>query len=204
MTSGRSNIPAAIPALQVPVSALWATLGWRQIAELTLPGVAVGMIGGLILGGLVAGSGLPLDVALFAAVTLAVPLGLAGAGYELLVARGRFPLAMLTPVALYWIVAFPLVRMLHAWVLAQYAGEAVAVPFGWLDFFVFQVLLSLGFAIGYWWLHENFAPRWWYHLRDRNPVANFFIRHQLEYAALAEQERERKRAMAAAKAGRSK
>jgi hypothetical protein len=35
-------------------------------------------------------------------------------------------------------------------------------------------------------------------------VANFFIRHQLEYAALAEQERERKRAMAAAKAGRSK
>jgi len=83
MTSGRSDIPAAIPALQVPVSALWATLGWRQIAELTLPGVAVGMIGGLILGGLVAGSGLPLDVALFAAVTLAVPLGLALSGEAL-------------------------------------------------------------------------------------------------------------------------
>jgi hypothetical protein len=94
--------------------------------------------------------------------------------------------------------------VLHAGMLSLYAGEEVAVPFGWVDFIVFQVLLSVGFAIGYWWLHENFAPRWWFHLRERNPVANFFIRHQLEYAALAERERERKRSVAAAKAGRSR
>jgi len=128
-----------------------------------------------------------------------VALALAGAGYELLVACGRLPLSVLTPVALYWAVAFPVVRVLHAAILSLYAGEAVAVPFGWVDFIVYQIVLSLGFAIGYWWLHENFAPRWWFHLRNRNPVANFFIRHQLEYAAIAERERERKRSVAAAK-----
>jgi hypothetical protein len=200
MATGESS---AFTASQV-LAALWPTLGRRQIAELTLPGVIVGMLGGMIVGGLAAAGDLSLGVALFAGVTFAVPLALAGAGYELLVARGKLPLSVLTPVAMYWAIAFPVVRVLHAGVLSLYAGEEVAVPFGWVDFIVYQVLLSVGFAIGYWWLHENFAPRWWFHLRDRNPVANFFIRHQLEYAALAERERERKRSVAAAKAGRSR
>ncbi len=199
MSTGPTDIPSAIPPSQVPVSALWAALGRRQIAELTLPGVMTGLLGGLIVGVLAAAGGLALDVALFAGGTFAVPLALAGAGYELLVARGRLPLSVLTPVVLYWAVAFPLVRVLHAGVLSLYAGEDAAVPYGWLDFVVYQVVLSLGFAIGYWWLHENFAPRWWFYLRNRNPVANFFIRHQLEYAAIAERERERKRSVAAAK-----
>ena len=195
---------AAIPAPQQQLSALWPALGRRQIAELALPGVVIGLLGGVILGGLSAVADLSLEVALFAGVTFAVLLAIAGAGYELLVARGRLPLSALTPAVMYWAVGFPLVRVLHAGMLSLYAGEEVAVPFGWVDFIVFQFLLSVGFAIGYWWLHENFAPRWWFHLRDRNPVANFFIRHQLEYAAIAERERERKRAVAAAKAGRSR
>jgi hypothetical protein len=196
--------PAAIPAQPKQLSALWAALGRRQIAELAVPGVVIGLLGGMILGGLSAAADLSLEVALFAGLTFAVLLVIAGPGDELLVACGRLPLSALTPVALYWAVAFPLVRVLHAGMLSLYAGEEVAVPFGWVDFIVFQVLLSVGFAIGYWWLHENFAPRWWFHLRERNPVANFFIRHQLEYAALAERERERKRSVAAAKAGRSR
>ena len=198
MATGEAS---AFTASQV-LAALWPNLTRRQIAELTLPGVIVGMLGGMIVGGLAAFGDLSLGVTLFAGVTFAVPLALAGAGYELLVARGKLPLSVLTPVALYWAIAFPVVRVLHAGVLSLYAGDEVAVPFGWVDFIVYQVLLSVGFAIGYWWLHENFAPRWWFHLRDRNPVANFFIRHQLEYAAIAERERERKRSVAAAKAGR--
>ena len=192
MDSGATAAPAATTP-QDAVSALWATLQWRQRAELALPGILVGLLGGLIVGGLSAVGNLSWQVALFAGVTFAVPLALAGAGYELLLARGRLALSALTPVAIYWAVAFPVVRVLHAWMLSLYAGETVAVPYGWLSFVVYQVLLSVGFAIGYWWLHENFAPRWWFHLRDRNAVANFFIRHQLEYAAIAERERERKK-----------
>lgn len=171
----------------------WASLGRRQVVELALPGVVIGLLGGTIAGGLSTAGGLALDVALFAGVTLGVPLALAGAGYEILLARGRVPLGMLTPVALYWAVAFPVARMIEAALLALYAGSAVAVPYGWLDYVVYQVLVSVGFGIGYWWLHENFAPRWWFHIRGRNPVADHFVRVQLQYAGAAEEERERKR-----------
>ena len=176
--------PAAVRARG---AAPWAYLGRRQMLELAAPGIAIGMLCGIITGGALAGGGLALDVALFAGVTIAVLLALAGAGFELLLARGRFPLSALTPVALFWAVAFPVVRILHAGVLDLYAGEAVVVRNGWLDFIVYQVLLSVAFGIGYWWLHENFAPRWWYHVRDRNPVAAQYMSVLIGQAVETEQ-----------------
>jgi hypothetical protein len=160
--------------------------------ELAVPGIAIGVLCGIITGGALAAGGLALDVALFAGVTLALPLALAGSGFELLLARGRFPLSALTPVVLFWAVAFPLTRVLHAAVLDLYAGEAVAVPNGWLDFIVYQVLLSVAFGIGYWWLHENFAPRWWYHVRDRNPVAAQYMGVLIEHVAATEQQKRKR------------
>jgi hypothetical protein len=171
----------------------WASLGRRQVAQLTLPGVMIGLLSGVIAAALSAAGGLGLDVALIAGLALGVPLAGAGAGYEILLAQGRAPLGMLTPVALYFAVAFPVVRVLDAGLLELYAGARVAVPHGWLDFVAYQVLLSVAFGIGYWWLHENFAPRWWFHLRNRNPVAEYFIRHQLDYAGKAEAEVRRRR-----------
>jgi hypothetical protein len=192
MTSRAERHTAPAPAPARPTTP-WASLGRRQIADLAMPGVAIGLLGGVIAGGLAAAGGLAPDVALVTCLALAVPLALAGAGYEILLARGRFPLSALTPVALYFAVAFPVVRILHAGITDFYAGDSVAVPHGWLDFIVYQVLLSVGFAIGYWWLHENFAPRWWYHLRERNPVADHFVRIQLQYAAAAEERQQQKR-----------
>jgi hypothetical protein len=159
----------------------WAGLGRRQIAELTLPGVTIGLLGGVILGVLVAGGGEPFHVALFAAVTLGVPLAVAGAGYEILVAQGRIPLGILTPVALYWAVAFTVCRVFQTALLDLYAGSEVAVPHCWLDFVTYQALVSVGFGIGYWWLHENFAPLWWIRIRDRNPVADHLVTVKLQY-----------------------
>jgi hypothetical protein len=186
----RATTPAPVHSPIVPPP--WASLGRRQIAELTLPGVLIGLVSGVIAAALSAAGGLGLDVAVFAGVALGVPLALAGAGYEILLAQGRVALGMLTPIALYWAVGFPLVRVLDAGLLDLYAGPGVAVPHGWLDFVIYQVLLSVAFGIGYWWLHENFAPRWWFYLRDRNPVADHFVRHQLQYAAAAEQEHRRR------------
>ncbi len=51
----------------------------------------------------------------------------------------------------------------------------------------------MGFGIGYWWLHENFAPIWWFRIRERNPVADHLVRVKLQYAGAAEAEQERKR-----------
>jgi hypothetical protein len=164
----------------------WASLSRRQVLELTLPGVAIGVIGGVILGVVVGGGGEPFHVALFAAVTLGVPLAVAGAGYELLVAQGRIPLGVLTPVALYWALAFTVARVFQTALLDLYAGSAVAVPHGWLDFLAYQALVSVGFGIGYWWLHENFAPLWWIRIRERNPVADHLLRAKLQVMGAVE------------------
>ena len=182
--------------VRAPGSGPVDALSRRQLLELAVPGIAIGLLGGAIAGAAIAAGGLAWDVALFAATTLALLLALAGAGFELVLATGRFPLSALTPVALYWVVAFPLVRILHAAALSVYAGDAVAVPHGWLDFIVFQMLLSVGFGIGYWWLHENFAPRWWYHVRERNPVAAQYMDVLLHHIAVTdehEQQRNRRR-----------
>lgn len=193
MPTGRAERRATPPPVQASLSTPWGSLGRRQVAELALPGVVIGLLGGAIAGVLSAAGGLALDVALFVGVALGVPLALAGAGYELLLAKGRFPLSVLTPVALYWAVAFTVARVIEAALVELYAGSAAAVPHGWLDFVVYQALVSVGFGIGYWWLHENFAPRWWFHIRGRNPVADHFVRVQLQYAGAAEEERENRR-----------
>ena len=164
----------------------WASLDPRQVVELTLPGMVIGLLGGAILGVVVAGGGEPFHVALFAAATLGIPLAVAGAGYEILVAQGRVPLGMLTPVALYWAVAFTLCRVFQTALLDLYAGSEVAVPHGWLDFVVYQALVSVGFGIGYWWLHENFAPLWWIRIRERNPVADHLVRVKLQAVGAVE------------------
>ena len=192
MATIRAETATPEPA-QEPVSTLWASLSRRQVLELTLPGVAIGVLGGVILGVVVGGGGEPFHVALFAAVTLGVPLAVAGAGYEILVAQGRIPLGMLTPVALYWAVAFTVARVFQTALLALYAGSEVAVPHGWLDFLAYQALVSVGFGIGYWWLHENFAPLWWFRIRDRNPVADDLVRVKLEFAGAVEAQRAERR-----------
>jgi hypothetical protein len=176
-----------------PVAALWAGLTRRQIAEMAVPGALIGLLGGLIAGFMAAVGGLSAGLVVIATVALAVPLALAGAGYDLLLARGRVPLGPLATVALYWVVAFPLARVIHAAMLNLLAGDPVAVPHGWLDFVVYNMLLSVGFAIGFWWLHQSFAPRWWFHLRERNPVARHFIEEQLKYVGVMyEQQRQQR------------
>jgi hypothetical protein len=196
MTMPAADGHTAPADVRAPAPGRLSELGSRRLLELAMPGIAIGLLGGLIAGGAMAAGGLAVDVAVFAAVVLALLLALAGAGFELVLATGRFPLSALTPVALYWAVAFPLVRIIHAGAVSVYAGEAVAVPHGWLDFIVYQVLLSVGFGIGYWWLHENFAPRWWLHVRERNPVAARYmdvLLYQIAFNEEREQQRNRRR-----------
>jgi hypothetical protein len=182
------------------MSTPWGVLDRTQVAELSAPGAAIGLLGGGIAGGLLAISGLSLAITLLAGVLLAVPLAIAGAAYEILLAKGRLPMGTLTGAAMLWAVAWPVIRVVHGALVDLIAGNGIATPNGILGFFVYQVLVSVPFAIGFWWLHENFAPRWWFHIRDRNPVANHFIRVQLQYAGVAEEEKERQRERRAARA----
>ena len=174
-------------------SALWAGLNGRQVLELLVPGAAIGLIGGIVAGILGVSGGLSLPLALAAAVSLALPLAMAGAIYELLLTMGRIPLGPLGPMALFWAVGFPLARAVNAAAVSTFAGDPIAVPHGWLDFMVYNMLLSVGFAIGFWWLHQNYAPRWWFRIRDRNPLANYFINSQLAFLGWQAEQREAQR-----------
>jgi hypothetical protein len=175
------------------VSTPYGDLNWRQVREVSVPGAAIGLLGGVIAGGLLAISGLSLPITLVAGVLLAVPLALTGAVYEILLAKGKLPLGTVAGAAMVWAVAWPVIRVVHGAIVDLIAGNGIATPNGILGFFVYQVIVSVPFAIGFWWLHENFAPRWWFRIRDRNPVANHFIRVQLQYADVAEYEKQAQR-----------
>jgi hypothetical protein len=179
---------------------VYGVLDRTQVAELAAPGAAIGLLGGVIAGGLLAISGLSPAITILAAVLLAIPLAAAGGVYELLLAKGRLPMGTLTGAAMLWAVAWPVIRVIHGALVDLIAGNGIATPNGILGFLVYQVLVSVPFAIGFWWLHENFAPRWWFHIRNRNPVANHFIRVQLQYADAAEEEKQRQVAQRAARA----
>jgi hypothetical protein len=170
----------------------WGPLSWSQVVELCAPGAAIGLLGGAIAGGLLAISGLSLPLTLVATIGLAIPLALTGAAYEVLLGKGKLPMGTLSGAAMVWAVAFAPIRVVHAAAIDVVAGNPVAMPQGFWSFVAYQVLVSVPFAIGFWWLHENFAPRWWFHIRNRNPVANHFIRVQLQYAGAAEEEKARK------------
>ena len=182
---------AGVPDNQGPVSTPHGTLSWSQVAELSAPGAAIGLLGGMIAGGLLAISGLSLPLVLVATVGLVIPLALTGAAYEVLLAKGKLPMGTLSGAAMVWAVAFAPIRVVHAAAVDVVAGNPVAMPQGFLSFVAYQILVSVPFAIGFWWLHENFAPRWWFHIRNRNPVAEHFIRVQLQYAGAAEEEKQR-------------
>jgi hypothetical protein len=193
------NVPSA--PVRSGLTTPLGVLDRSQVLELSAPGAAIGLLGGLIAGGLLAISGLALPLLIVATVGLALPLAAVGAVYEILLAKGRLPMGTLSGVAMVWAVAWAPIRVLHAALVDVAAGDPVAMPQGFLSFVAYQVLVSVPFAIGFWWLHENFAPRWWFHIRDRNPVANHFIRVQLQYAEAAEVEKARQRERRAARRG---
>ena len=192
----RGMDPAAPRGLSTP----YGELDRRQVAELSAPGAAIGLLGGVIAGWVLAVSGLSLLLTVVATVLLVVPLMLAGAAYEILLAKGRIPMGTVAGAAMVWVVAWPVIRVVHGALVDLIAGNGIATPNGILGFFVYQLIVSVPFAIGFWWLHENFAPRWWFRIRDRNPVANHFIRVQLQYAGAAEEEKQAQKERRAAKA----
>lgn len=181
------------------VATLWSGLSRRQVAELMVPGAAIGVFAGLIAGGLGVMGGLPFAVIVMAVVSLALPLAIGGAIYDLLVTMGRIPLGPLAPMAMFWIIGFPLARIANAALVNTVAGDPIAVPHGWLDFIVYNMLLSVGFAIGFWYMHQNYAPRWWFYLRGRNPVAAYFINTQLAFLGWQNEQRLNKRQIRRAK-----
>lgn len=176
----------------------------RRLFLLTLPGLAVGFIAGVLAGGLTAVVGQPTGAAVVAALALGVPIALLGGGYTMLLINDRVRLGGFAPVALYWLIGFPLARLLHELAVSWYVGGTPTLPPDTVGFLAFQGIISLGFAIGFLWLHERIAPRWWGRLAKRgDEVAEGVYRRYASYAqALYEAKERRKAARDQARAAR--
>ncbi|MDX8029005.1 hypothetical protein SK803_02230 [Lentzea sp. BCCO 10_0856] len=124
-----------------------------------VPGAFVGLAAGLIAGGLAALVGQPLGWALVTTVALGLPLGALGGGFGLLVAAGRLPAGRFAPVALYWLVGFPLARLMHEITVSLVLTGRVRLPSDLAGFLAYQGIVSFGWAIGFLWLHERISMR---------------------------------------------
>lgn len=169
----------------------------RRLFLLTLPGLAVGFIAGAVAGGLAAVVGQPAGWALVSALSLGVPLALAGGGYTLLLINEKVRLGGFAPAALYWLVAFPLCRLLHEVLTALILTGRPALPPDPLGFLAYQAIVSAGFAIGFLWLHERAAPRWWARLAAHDELAErVYLRYAHHAQALFDAKQRRRKAVA--------
>ncbi|MBA3425277.1 MAG: hypothetical protein H0U04_12240 [Rubrobacter sp.] len=164
----------------------------RLAFELMLPGVVIGLGTGLVAGGLAALGSLPLSYVALTTLALGVPLAVMGAGYDALLASGRIRLGGVAPAMLYWIPAFPLARLFHEVTLDIGAGRSVVLPEALPSFLTFQAIMSVGYAIGFLWLHENVAGLWWVRVRDHNPVAARYVGQYTQQAAVMERSKKPK------------
>jgi hypothetical protein len=127
------------------------------------------------------------------ALTLGIPLAVFGMGYNVLLARGKVQVGVAAPAALYWLVFFPLARLLHEVSFDIVSGNKISLPDALLPFLAFQALLSVGYAIGFVWLHEHVFPHWWIRIRDHNPVARRYVEHYKAQVATTQPKADRRK-----------
>ncbi|GAA1449046.1 hypothetical protein [Nocardiopsis tropica] len=151
-------------------------------AEVAVPGAAIGLVAGLFAAGVGAMAGLPALLNATVGAALGLPLALLGAGYCVLLARGVFSVGAVAPLALYWLVGFPLARLFDSYAVAAVLGNDTVLREPLLSFLALQAMLSFGFTIGFLWLHERIAPHWLLRVRGHNPVAAELVERYMEHA----------------------
>lgn len=129
--------------------------------ELALPGFTVGFMAGTAAGLMALVVGQPIGWAVVAVATLGIPLGLFGGVHSLLLVYGKVPAGRFAPACLFWLLAFPLSRLLQEVLTRLVLTGTPGLPSDALGFLAFQAIISAGFAIGFLWLHDRLAPRWW-------------------------------------------
>ncbi|MDF2711712.1 MAG: hypothetical protein K0R62_7364 [Nonomuraea muscovyensis] len=129
----------------------------RHSLELALPGATIGAAAGAMAGG------------------LTLPLALFGGLYGVLLGEGLLRHGTFGPSGLYWMAAFPLSRLFQDGVAGPGTTEGVGA------FLAFQAMVSLGFALGFVWVHERLMPHWLLRRATVNPRAaallETYVRH---------------------------
>ncbi|GAA2353728.1 hypothetical protein GCM10009854_34700 [Saccharopolyspora halophila] len=132
-----------------------ATMEPAVSGRILAPGVIIGAVSGLFAGVIMLVGGAPASWAVTAGTLLALPLAAAGAGCSFLRWRGLLGGGHFAPLALYWVLAFPLVRLVQDVGTRLVLSDTLALPQHLWAFLAYQALISVGFAIGFVWVQER-------------------------------------------------
>jgi hypothetical protein len=167
------------------------------LGELMLPGAGIGAAAGVFAGLATLLADLSLGLAVVNALGLGIPMALFGGVYTILCARGIIPVGVFAPAALFWLVGFPVSRILQEASAGVYLQGAPGLSTDLLSFYVYNALLAPGLAFGFIWLHERIVPPWLLRIRDHNPLAAGLAHAYLTYASRVYEQKQRRDAMRA-------
>ena len=129
----------------------------RILRWLKIPGMVIGFVAGLLVGGLAAMAGAPTGYIVVSSLGLGIPLAIFGAIYDELLDAGRIPFGRIAPVALYGVLTFPIARLVQELLLTAIFGQGITLQqeSGVLSFLVFQGIMGFGYAIGFLMIHSQ-------------------------------------------------
>jgi hypothetical protein len=129
----------------------------RTLRWLKIPGMVIGFVAGLLVGGLAAVVGAPTGFIIVSALGLGIPLAIFGIIYDALLDAGKLLFGYAAPTALYGILTFPIARLVQELLLTAIFGQGITLQqeANVLQFLVFQGIMGFGYGIGFLMIHNQ-------------------------------------------------
>jgi hypothetical protein len=125
------------------------------LRALKIPGMTIGFVAGLIVGGLATVAGAPTGYIIVAALGLGIPLAIFGIIYDALLDAGKLNFGYAAPSALYGVLTFPIARLVQELLLTAIFGQGITLQqeSSVLTFLAYQAIMGFGYGIGFLMIH---------------------------------------------------
>ena len=129
----------------------------RILRWLKIPGMVIGFVAGLLVGGLTAVANAPTGFIVVAALGLGIPLAIFGIIYDALLDAGKLNFGYAAPSALYGVLTFPIARLVQELLLMAIFGQGITLQqeANVLQFLVYQGIMGFGYGIGFLMIHTQ-------------------------------------------------
>ena len=129
----------------------------RILRWLKIPGMVIGFVAGLLVGGLTAMANAPTGFIVVAAFGLGIPLAIFGIIYDALLDAGKLNFGYAAPTALYGVLTFPVARLIQELLLTAVFGQGITLQqeSGVLSFLAYQAIMGFGYGIGFLMIHSQ-------------------------------------------------
>src|SRR5215210_4245456 len=127
----------------------------RILRWLKIPGMVIGFVAGLLVGGLTAVANAPTGFIVVSAFGLGIPLAIFGIIYDALLDAGKLSFGYAAPTALYGVLTFPVARLIQELLLTAIFGQGITLQqeSNVLTFLAYQAIMGFGYGIGFLMIH---------------------------------------------------